>query len=515
MGRFNVTMLRYLTADDFRVLTSVEMGMKNHELVPGPLVAMIASLKHGGCQKHLHELCRQKLLSYERGRKYDGYRLTNLGYDYLALKAFTAQNLLYSVGNKIGVGKESDIYLVANVEGEELVLKVHRLGRTSFRKIKEKRDYHVHRRSASWLYLSRLAAVKEYAFMNALHQRGFPVPKPIGVNRHCVIMEFVQGTTMCQMQSINNPADLYDKLMNLLVKLGNAGLIHGDYNEFNLMLTEGEEPILIDFPQMISTKHPNAEFYFDRDVACVREFFRKKLGYESEEFPTFADLERDDLLDMETAASGFTKEVREQLHEALEGMNRDEEPANDDQEENEDGDSDARQSDGVEDLLPQMGKVKLSKREKKELKTRHRQQIAKAEELNTEPKNGCSPSLMEKFFGVDDISKVEVDFNTNTPDNGSNSQKSNGEEEEQKVPELLQANSAVKKDDICQRSVVSSCTTIAPEDVRERMKKQIQRRKQREMYKKSLIAKGESSATNRLRRDNRDIVKQYAGWEEF
>ena len=40
-----------------------------------------------------------------------------------------------------------------------------RLGRTSFRKIKEKRDYHKHRNNASWLYLSRIAAAKEFAFM--------------------------------------------------------------------------------------------------------------------------------------------------------------------------------------------------------------------------------------------------------------------------------------------------------------------------------------------------------------
>ena len=40
-----------------------------------------------------------------------------------------------------------------------------RLGRTSFRKLKEKRDYVKHRKSVSWIYLSRLAAVKEYAYM--------------------------------------------------------------------------------------------------------------------------------------------------------------------------------------------------------------------------------------------------------------------------------------------------------------------------------------------------------------
>lgn len=39
------------------------------------------------------------------------------------------------------------------------------LGRISFRAIKEKRDYLGKRKSASWMYMSRLAAQKEWAFM--------------------------------------------------------------------------------------------------------------------------------------------------------------------------------------------------------------------------------------------------------------------------------------------------------------------------------------------------------------
>jgi len=39
------------------------------------------------------------------------------------------------------------------------------LGRVSFRAIKEKRDYLGKRKSASWMYMSRLAAQKEWAFL--------------------------------------------------------------------------------------------------------------------------------------------------------------------------------------------------------------------------------------------------------------------------------------------------------------------------------------------------------------
>lgn len=59
----------------------------------------------------------------------------------------------------------ADIYIVANEEGSQFALKLHRLGRTSFRNLKNKRDYHKHRHKMSWLYLSRLSAMKEYAYM--------------------------------------------------------------------------------------------------------------------------------------------------------------------------------------------------------------------------------------------------------------------------------------------------------------------------------------------------------------
>lgn len=56
----------------------------------------------------------------------DGYRLTNAGYDYLALKTLTSRNVVTSFGNQIGVGKESNIYIVANEEDQPLCLKLHR-----------------------------------------------------------------------------------------------------------------------------------------------------------------------------------------------------------------------------------------------------------------------------------------------------------------------------------------------------------------------------------------------------
>ncbi|OXB79360.1 UNVERIFIED_CONTAM: hypothetical protein H355_008165 [Colinus virginianus] len=311
MGKLNVVMLRYLSREHFRVLTAVEMGMKNHEIVPGSLIASIASLKHGGCNKILRELGKHRLLAYERTKTVQGYRLTNAGYDYLALKTLSSRQVINSVGNQMGVGKESDIYIVANEDEQQFAMKLHRLGRTSFRSLKNKRDYHKHRHKMSWLYLSRLAAMKEFAYMKALYDRKFPVPKPIDYNRHAVIMELLDGYPLCQVHQLEDPASVYSELMDLIVKLANHGLIHGDFNEFNLILDNNDHVTMIDFPQMISTSHPNAEWYFDRDVNCIKEFFKKRFNYESELFPEFKDIRRESSLDIEIAASGYTKEMQE------------------------------------------------------------------------------------------------------------------------------------------------------------------------------------------------------------
>ena len=42
---------------------------------------------------------------------------------------------------------------------------------------------------------------------------------------------------------------------------------------------ETEAVTLIDFPQMVSTAHPNAEELYARDTNCISCFFAKKLGY--------------------------------------------------------------------------------------------------------------------------------------------------------------------------------------------------------------------------------------------
>lgn len=556
MGKLNVTVLRYLTKDDFRVLTATEMGMKNHELVPGALIASIANIKGGGVHKLLKELCKHTLLTYERGKKFDGYRLTNTGYDYLALKSLTLRGSVASFGNQIGIGKESNIYVVADEEGSPICLKLHRLGRTCFRNIKNKRDYHGRRHKASWLYLSRISATREFAYMSALYERGFPVPKPIDFNRHCVLMDLVKGWPMTQIHELRDPDQVYDDLMNLIVRFGNSGVIHGDFNEFNLMLADDGKPIVIDFPQMMSTSHENAQFFFERDVNCVRELFRRKYDYESEDYPKFSDLIREDDLDTEVHCSGygFTKEMEKDLLKEYGMIEDSDEEENDIDEEvpelvtsaaedlneyrqqleNEISFSEVKSSKTADDSIRRyiesctqyLGNIKIGpevdipegtpKPEELQIKTKTTQETAvNIKEKLTLEKSNPTPQSIEK-------QAVTTSNNIEQQDPDAQSLSSNDLETDN-VGELadLDPNSRmyrlreVKKllnDARSQRSYSTAASTIAPSVITDRIKRNMDKKEKIDMRKRC-IAKGEASAVHRHRKENKDVVKEYAGWD--
>lgn len=365
MVKFDVGQLKYMTKEDFRVLTAVEMGMKNHELVPKQMIANIAGIRGAGAFVALQELHKHKMV-WHSSAPYEGFKLTYQGYDALAMHAFERGGLLKGVGRRVGCGKESDIYVVTTPEDRELAMKMHRLGRTSFRAVKSKRDYLKKKKAKSWLYLSRLAAMKEFAFMKVLHAHGFPVPEPVGVNRHAVLMEMCPGTLLARVAELAHPEEAYETIMQLIVRLAQHGLIHCDCNEFNLIVDEHDDGSvdvrLIDFPQMVSTSHANAEFYFNRDVQCVVTFFRRRFGYESSiPPPTLAVRDSGEptvSLDVEVEASGYSPARSDKVLEAetsaldVTQSLEDREAANqqgDDEDDEESGDEDEDEKDEDEE----------------------------------------------------------------------------------------------------------------------------------------------------------------------
>ena len=447
--RFDLTALKYLNKDDFRVLTAIEMGMRNHEIVPVDLIQSISKIRNTSVRRILANLLKHKLIKHTK-IQYDGYSLNFLGYDFLAIHSLIKQGILVQIGTKIGVGKESDVYLCyvqkvnseisdeqynqikeniltenarkeqnkqkqldeknnikneikeeedKKVQGEEeeeesseeeevsyfqndlpktiqtvvgeltiACIKFARLGRTSFRAVKSKRDYVKSQTHYNWLYLSRLSSQNEYKNMKGLYSHGFAVPRPYGYNRHAIIMEYVPSYPLNKVEEIKDKNVVYHKMMDFIYKLGENGLIHGDFNEFNILLNinKPDEIVVIDFPQMISINHPEAQNYFKRDVQCVKNYFLKKFNLTFDEDLKFSDIKQINFLDEELKAYGYKKgKGKEKKDKTEENMEKNEE-------ENENEELDeldlGQQLDYEKEMIENMKQIKIEEEDKKEEK---------------------------------------------------------------------------------------------------------------------------------------------------
>ena len=443
--RFDLTALKYLNKDDFRVLTAIEMGMRNHEIVPVNLIQSISKIRNTSVHRILANLLKHKLIKHTK-IQYDGYSLNFLGYDFLAIHSLIKQGILVQIGTKIGVGKESDVYLcyvkkvnseisdeqynqikeniltenalkeqnrqkkleekndlnneekeqenekeeqekeeesseeeeeisyiqndlpktIATVVGELTIacIKFARLGRTSFRAVKSKRDYVKSQTHYNWLYLSRLSAQNEYKNMKGLYSHGFSVPRPYGYNRHAIIMEYVPSYPLNKIEEIKDKNVVYHKMMDFIYKLGENGLIHGDFNEFNILLNinKPDEIVVIDFPQMISIHHSEAENYFKRDVQCVKNYFLKKFNLTFDEDLKFSDIKQINFLDQELKAYGYKKEEKKKLEKKEDEL--EEEENNEEIEEFDLG----QQLDYEKEMIENMKNIKIENEDKKEEK---------------------------------------------------------------------------------------------------------------------------------------------------
>ena len=443
--RFDLTALKYLNKDDFRVLTAIEMGMRNHEIVPVELIQSISKIRNTSVRRILANLLKHKLIKHTK-IQYDGYSLNFLGYDFLAIHSLIKQGILVQIGTKIGVGKESDVYLcyvkkvnseisdelynqikeniltenalkeqnrqkkleekknikndeeeneekkehkeeeeessseeevsyiqndlpktIQTVVGELTIacIKFARLGRTSFRAVKSKRDYVKSQTHYNWLYLSRLSAQNEYKNMKGLYSHGFSVPRPYGYNRHAIIMEYVPSYPLNKVEEIKDKNIIYHKMMDFIYKLGENGLIHGDFNEFNILLNidKPDEIVVIDFPQMISLNHPEAENYFKRDVQCVKNYFLKKFNLTFDEDLKFSDIKQINFLDEELKAYGYKKEKEKEKikNENKKEKNEEENEINEEEEEIDLG----QQLDYEKEMIENMKKIKIEENEEK------------------------------------------------------------------------------------------------------------------------------------------------------
>ena len=270
---------RQLNERDFKVLLTIEKYMPRYEYVAIEIIDKETRLPPNLLNYSLLKLNKLKLIKRRTG-SYVGYCLTYLGYDCLALRTLVERGVLAALGDKMGVGKESDVYEGLTPANEKVIVKFHRVGRTSFKHIRRVRTYAAEKSEYPWLLQAKIAAEREYKVLDELYKVKARVPKPLGRSRHVVVTEFIEGIELYRYKEAINPLEILRKILETIRKAYlDVGVVHGDLSEYNIMIqvsNGNEEPYIIDWPQFVEKDHPSAPQLLERDVNYVIKFFKKQ-----------------------------------------------------------------------------------------------------------------------------------------------------------------------------------------------------------------------------------------------
>ncbi len=249
--------------------------MSSYEYVPLEVIERYSRIPETRLEPALAKLHRLKLVKRQH-LMYKGYRLTYLGLDMLSLNYLVSRNILEALGDRIGVGKESELFKALAPGGTEVIVKFLRIGRTSFRSTRRVRSFADNPRY-DWYRQSKIAAEREYKALHELYLVGASVPKPIAYNRHTVVIGYINGVELYRKPVIPDP---YSSLLTILDTIRKAYLevdiVHGDLSEYNVMIeVDTGRPYIIDWPQYVEKLHPSAEILLRRDIEYIVRFYNK------------------------------------------------------------------------------------------------------------------------------------------------------------------------------------------------------------------------------------------------
>ncbi len=269
--------------EGFKILSVVEAGMGKYEYVPVTVILKQTRIPPKKLDLLLGFLASKGLLRRRIGYRV-GYKLTFLGLDIVALHSLVRRGVLKAIGDKIGIGKESEIYEALAPGNTRVAVKFHKVGRTSFKRTLLLRPYVLERETPDWFSESKLSAQREYKAITELFKYTKYVPRPIAYSRNAVVIDFVEGVELYKVRHLSDPIRVLEGIKEVIeIAYCKVGIVHGDLSEYNIIIRfPDESPVIIDWPQYVYKDHPSAITLLRRDVYYVIRYFNKRFGLKVE-----------------------------------------------------------------------------------------------------------------------------------------------------------------------------------------------------------------------------------------
>jgi RIO kinase 2 len=274
-----------LNKGDFKILKVFASSLKNRQFLNLTTLSQYANLSQSLIEHHLERLVKFGLIS----KSNIGYTLLVTGLDIYVLKILSNKNIITALGPQIGIGKEAEVYLARDLLDQDRILKMFRLGRSSFKQIKRKRD--VSTGINSWLLLNIETAKKEYDILTYLRDSSSSFPTPLYRSFHCIVMEAIYGNRLSDIENLNDPELVLEKIINNITIAYRKGYINGDLNEYNILVSD-DNIFILDWPQAVRVDTVNADTMLTRDVKNILKFFSKKFNVEEDSHKVITKIKR-------------------------------------------------------------------------------------------------------------------------------------------------------------------------------------------------------------------------------
>ena len=262
-----------LNKSDFKILKVFASSLKNRQFLNLPTLSQYSNLSQSLIEHHLKRLVKFGLIS----KSNIGYTLLVTGLDIYVLKILSNSNIITAIGPQIGIGKEAEVYLAHDSLEQDKILKMFRLGRSSFKQIKRKRD--VNTGTNSWLLLNIETAKKEYDILTYLKDSSTSFPSPLYRSFHCIVMEPIYGSRLSDIDNLDYPELVLEKIISNMTIAYRKGYINGDLNEYNILVND-DNIFILDWPQAVRVDTTNADVLLTRDVNNIIKFFSRKFEIE-------------------------------------------------------------------------------------------------------------------------------------------------------------------------------------------------------------------------------------------
>ena len=262
-----------LNKSDFKILKVFASSLKNRQFLNLPTLSQYSNLSQSLIEHHLQRLVKFGLIS----KSNIGYTLLVTGLDIYVLKILSNRNIITAIGPQIGIGKEAEVYLAHDSLEQDKIIKLFRLGRSSFKQIKRKRD--VNTGTNSWLLLNIETAKKEYDILTYLKDSSTSFPRPLYRSFHCIVMEPIYGSRLSDIENLDYPELVLEKIISNMTIAYRKGYINGDLNEYNILVND-DNIFILDWPQAVRVDTTNADVVLMRDVNNIVKFFSRKFEIE-------------------------------------------------------------------------------------------------------------------------------------------------------------------------------------------------------------------------------------------